>query len=219
MPRSLVAILAFACIASSLAIAQNLQIHDLPTPGAIVGEPYLLPLRATGGTQPYTWRIGNGELPPGCKLHAHAGNISGIPTEAGEYHFTISLMDSSIPQQQIHRDFTIHVVAGLSIEWKQAPRVQGSSVGGSVLVTNQTPEDFTLTVVIVAVNQINRATTLGYQHFKLPAQATAQVIPFSAAPGPGTYYVRADAIAHHPGHRRQYRASKQTPASITISQF
>jgi|SRR5579871_1917911 len=214
-----VAQLAFLCIACSLAMAQSLQMQVAPAQGAIVGEPFMLPLHATGGTQPYSWQVTSGELPPGCRLHARASNISGTPTAAGDYHFTLSLNDASIPRQQVQRNFTVHVIAGLSIDWKQAPTVQGNTLAGSAVVSNQTPEDFTLTVVVVAVNQIGRATTLGYQHFKLAAEATTQVIPFSAAPGPGTYYVRADAIAHHVGRHRQYRASKQTPATITISQF
>jgi hypothetical protein len=54
--------------------------------------------------------------------------------------------------------------------------------------------------------------------FKLAAQGT-QEIQFGGSPGPETYYVRADAIAHHLTHRRIYRASKQTPATLTITQF
>ncbi|HZP22398.1 MAG TPA: putative Ig domain-containing protein [Terriglobales bacterium] len=219
MSRCSVAALVFCCIASGLAMGQGLRMQEFPTPGAVVGEPYVLPLHATGGMQPYNWQVTSGELPPGCRLHARASNISGVPTTAGEYNFTLSLADSSIPRQQIQRNFTVHVIAGLSIEWKQPPGVQGNTIAGSAIVSNQTPEEFTLTVVVVAVNQIGRATTLGYQHFKIAAGASTQIIPFSAAPGPGTYYVRADAAAHHAGRHRIYRASKQTGASLTVSQF
>lgn len=190
-----------------------------PSQGALVGQQYTLPLTVTGGTPTYTWHLVTGELPPGCKLHSHTGSISGVPSAAGDYHFTISVTDSSIPQLQLQHDYTIHVIAGLTVDWKDAPTVQGNALSGSVIVSNQTPEDFDLTVVIVAVNQIGRATALGYQHLKLAAQATTQVIPFGSAPGLGTYYVRADAVAHRPGHHHIYRASKQTSQPLTIAQF
>ena len=217
MLRRLMATLALLWLASSLLQAQGLQIMAA-NPGAIVGEPFVLPLHVNGGTQPFTWQVTSGNLPPGCKLHQRASNISGIPTEPGDYQFTISVGDSNIPQQQATRDFTVHVIAGLTIDWKEAPAVHGTAITGSLVVSNQTPRNFDLTVVVVAVNSIERATTLGYQHINIAAQGT-QVIPFGASPGPETYYVRADAAAHHPGRDRVYRASKQTPASITVSQF
>jgi len=218
MNRRLATIIAFLCLASSVLVAQSLQIQSQPTHGAIVGENFLLPLQVTGGTQPYLWHLASGDLPPGCRLHTHGGSVSGVPTAAGDYHFTLAVSDSSIPQQQAQREFTVHVIAGLSIDWKDGPAVRGTAISGSVLLSNQTPQDFDLTVIVVAVNQIGRATTLGYMQFKLPAQGT-QAIEFGGSPGPETYYVRADAVAHHLTHRHTYRASKQTPASLTITQF
>jgi hypothetical protein len=120
---------------------------------------------------------------------------------------------------QIQRDVIIQVVAGLTIDWKEPPGVHGTAISGSAMVTNQTANDFDLTVVIVAVNKIGRATTLGYQHFMLAAHATSPVIPFGSSPGPETYYVRADAVAHRPGHQHIYRANKQTSDAIKVTQF
>jgi hypothetical protein len=37
-----------------------------------------------------------------------------------------------------------------------------AEAGGSVVVSNHTSHDFTLTVIVTAVNQIGRATALGY---------------------------------------------------------
>ncbi|MGC2110493.1 MAG: Ig domain-containing protein [Candidatus Korobacteraceae bacterium] len=202
-----------------LAVGQTLQIGAIPTQGVIVGQSYTLPLTATGGTAPFTWQLAGGELPPGLRLLPHTGRISGSATTAGEYRFTIVVNDSSIPKLQAQRDFTINVIAGLAIDWKEAPKVHGNTIAGSAVVTNETGRKFDLTVVIVAVNEIGRATTLGYQHFTLAAQSTSQVIPFSSSPGLGTYYVRADAVAHHTGHQHIFRASKQTPATIKVAQL
>jgi hypothetical protein len=218
--RILAASVMLLWLTNTLAFAQSsLQIAAVPPQVAYVGQNYTLPLVATGGSLPYTWQIAGGNLPPGLKLHPHAGSISGVPTTPGEYHVTLVLVDSGVPQMQLQRDLTIQVIAGLTVDWKEAPKVHGTAISGSAVVTNQTPNDLDLTVVIVAVNNIGRATALGYQHFKLAAQSSSPVIPFGSSPGLSTYYVRADAVAHRPGHQRIYRASLQTTDPLKVTQF
>jgi hypothetical protein len=78
------------------------------------------------------------------------------------------------------------------------------------MVVNHTQQAFTLTVVVVAVNQIGRATALGYQHFRLSANAE-QEIPFGASPGLGSYVIHADAVAESKSNIGAIRARKQTP--------
>ena len=48
---------------------------------------------AGGGTPPYTFAISQGTLPPGLQMDG-TGAISGTPTYAGQYTFTISAVDS-----------------------------------------------------------------------------------------------------------------------------
>ncbi len=210
--------LAMVILATCLAAGQTLQIQPVPAQGAIVGQTATLSLAATGGSQPYTWHVSAGELPPGLKLHAHSGKIDGTPTTPGDYRVTLVLVDSSIPKFQIQTDVTIHVIAGITVDWKEPPKVNGSTISGSAVISNQTTEDFDLTVVIVAVNEIGRATALGYQHFTLAGGSTSPVIPFGSAPGQGTYYVRLDAVAHHPNRHHIYRASKQTSEPLKLTQ-
>ncbi|MGB8889155.1 MAG: Ig domain-containing protein [Candidatus Korobacteraceae bacterium] len=206
-------------LANLVAFGQTLQITGIPPQGAIVGQSYTLPLAATGGSPPYTWHVTAGDLPPGLKLHRHLGNISGVPTTPGDYHFTVTVVDSGSPKMQIQRDIIIQVIAGLAIDWKEPPAVHGPALSGSAIATNETAHDFDVTVVIVAVNKIGRATTLGYQHFMLSAHSTSPVIPFGSSPGPETYYVRADAVAHRLGHQHIYRSSKQTSELLKVTQF
>ncbi|MGA3316937.1 MAG: Ig domain-containing protein [Candidatus Korobacteraceae bacterium] len=211
---------AFAAHGQSSAADQQggLVIAAQPPSSAIVGRSFSFPLAASGGAAPYSWRLVDGQLPPGLKLHAHPGAISGVPATAGEYRFTVAVADSSAPRLQVQRVMTISVIAGLTIDWKQYPNVQGATLSGSVVITNQTGQDFDLTVVVVAVNDIGRATTLGYQHFTLAGEQPGPVIPFSSSPGLGTYVVHADAIAHHPGGHHVYRARKQTSQPLPITQ-
>lgn len=196
----------------------GLVIAAPPSASILVGRNFNFPLTATGGTAPYSWHLADGQLPPGLKLHPHPGAISGVPTAAGEYRFTVAAADSGAPRLQAQRAVTISVIAGLTIEWKQYPSVQGATLSGSVVVTNQAGQDLDLTVVVVAVNSIGRATTLGYQHFTLAGGQPSLVIPFSSSPGLGAYVVHADAIAHHPGSQLIYRARKQTSSQLQITQ-
>ena len=102
-----------------------------------------------------------------------------------------------------------------AVEWKQPPAVHGQTLEGSVVVSNLTAQDVTLTVIVMAVNQIGRATALGYQEFTLRSGAQ-QVIPFGSSPGPGTYIVHADAVAEVASTNTIYRARKQTVDPLVI---
>lgn len=190
-----------------------------PPQGAVVGQSFSLPVTVTGGIMPYTWSLADGKLPPGLRLQPHKGAVVGVPTTTGTYHFTIAVTDSSIPQLQLKREFNIQVIEGLALDWKDAPAVLGNKIGGSAVVTNQTGDDFVVTVIVLAVNEIGRATALGYQHFKLAAGSSSPAIPFGSSPGLGTYYVRIDVAAHRPGKKHIYRASKQTSANLKLSQL
>ena len=57
---------------------------------------YNAALQAAGGTPPYTWSVvnGDGQLPPGLALDTNSGIISGTPTTAGNYSFTVKVQDS-----------------------------------------------------------------------------------------------------------------------------
>ncbi len=60
-----------------------------------VGSPYpSTTLSATGGTIPYSWAIQAGTLPAALTLNAGTGVISGTPTAAGTYPFTVRATDS-----------------------------------------------------------------------------------------------------------------------------
>jgi hypothetical protein len=51
-------------------------------------------LSATGGTGPYSFAVTSGTLPPGLSL-ASNGSLSGTPTLAGDYNFTVTATDAS----------------------------------------------------------------------------------------------------------------------------
>jgi len=57
-------------------------------PPAVTGATYSQAVRAVG-TAPMTWAITAGSLPPGLKLVGTSGSITGVPTTAGTFSFTV----------------------------------------------------------------------------------------------------------------------------------
>jgi hypothetical protein len=56
---------------------------------------YSTSLVVVGGTAAYTWSISSGALPPGVTLNPSNGFISGIPSVAGTYTFTVQVTDAN----------------------------------------------------------------------------------------------------------------------------
>ena len=81
--------------ALSITVASQLQITTTSLPGAIVNVIYPpQQLQASGGVPPYTWSLATGSsLPAGLTLSA-AGVVSGTPTAAGSFSFTVQVKDS-----------------------------------------------------------------------------------------------------------------------------
>jgi hypothetical protein len=107
----------------------------------------------------------------------------------------------------------------LAIEWITPPRLQGSSINGSAVVTNWTDSDFDQTVIVLAVNEIGKAFALGYQHFTLPHKSKSVPITFGSNLPPGQYVIHADAVAEVPEKGAIYRARLQTQDAMVVTQI
>ena len=62
------------------------------------GAAYTATLTVSGGTSPYSWVLSSGTLPAGLTLSS-GGVISGTPSASGTSSFTVSVHDSSSPEQ------------------------------------------------------------------------------------------------------------------------
>ncbi|WP_277967746.1 autotransporter domain-containing protein [Sphingomonas echinoides] len=83
---------------------------------AVVGTVYTQTNTATGGVAPYHFTLAGGALPPGVSLDAATGTVSGSPTQAGAFSYTLSVSDSAAPPST----------------------VTGSAFGGSIAKGSQT---------------------------------------------------------------------------------
>jgi len=162
-------------------------------PKAFVRQPYEARLQTSGGLAPMKWEVTEGNLPPGVVLQTD-GDLKGTPEQTGEFRFTATVNDSSRPENQILKHFVLLVVSPLMAQWGRYPKVNGQRLEGSILVSNETDHDFDLTVIVLAVNEIGRATAIGYQHFPLKKNTDEMEIPFGDNLASGSYQLNVDAV-------------------------
>ena len=200
----------FAFIAVACAQTQtSLTITTSSLETCVVDDACMLQVRATGGTPALKWEITRGSLPPGLQLDPAQGIIAGAATVAGDHEITVEVSDASETPQKVSRVFHIRTIPALEADWKKPPALSGTTVFGSVKVSNNSSNVVDLTVIVVAVNEVGKAFALGYQHFNLPAKTKDQEIPFESQLPGGRYTVRVDAIGEVPAKNRIYRAARE----------
>lgn len=194
-----------------------LAIVTAELPHAVLHAAYYVRLKANGGTPPLKWTIARGTLPAGVELDEETGEITGQPTQPGDFAVTVEVSDSSNPPQTAQREFSIGVAPALTVRWKTLPSVNGRAIEGSVEVANATSDDFDMTVIIVAVNEYGKAFALGYQHFTLNRETTGLQIDFGSTLPTGSYIVHVDAVAEVPQRNAIFRARQETPNPLIVT--
>jgi hypothetical protein len=206
----------FMCGAVAAQTAPPLVIVEDNLPGLNAGVEIHIPLHATGGVPPYHWSVLASDLPEGMVLISE-GFLTGRPTKPGSFALTITVEDSGHPAHSINKTFRALVTAPLLLDWLRPPLIHGNRIDGAVQVSNGSKDDFDLTVIIISVNDVGRATALGYQHFNLKAGATNIQIPFGETLPPGAYVVHADAVAEIPAKNSILRQHLQTATPLPVT--
>ena len=186
------------------ASGEPLVIRSTSLQKAYLRQRYEARLDAKGGITPLRWELSEGALPAGMML-GHDGVLSGTPTETGEFKFTTRVTDSGKPAVQRDQPLILTVVAPLMAQWGHYPKVNGRRLEGSIVVSNQTEQDFDLTAIIMAVNEIGRATAIGYQRISLKKNSAGLEIPFGENLPQGSYELDVDAVAEVAATNSIYR--------------
>jgi len=95
-------------IASALTITTSSTL----APGTM-GTLYTAVLVASGGAPPYVWSVSSGSVSPGLNLEPGTGILSGTPSSAGTFQFTVTLTDSTAATTS--KAFSINIVSTLTI--------------------------------------------------------------------------------------------------------
>jgi Galactose oxidase, central domain len=100
-----------ATVPISIVIADTtIVIDQSPLPAGTVTYPYpaVAITVASGGSAPITWKVTGGAPPPGILFGAD-GSLSGTPTSAGTFPFTVTATDSAQSPQSSSRPVSIVV--------------------------------------------------------------------------------------------------------------
>jgi len=156
-------------------------------PPAMAGGAYAMGFSFSGGAAPYTWSVASGSLPPGLALtspYASSGDnnsqLSGTPTTAGTYTFTMKAADYD--GQQATQQFMLTVAPPLQITPATLPAgtvgvpysrdlpAQGGTppYTWSLITSNELPPGFTLDTTAPDFNNVLTGTPTRAGTFSFP---------------------------------------------------
>ena len=128
--------------------ATTLQITTSQLSGGFVAGSYNATLSATGGSTPYTWSLLSGTLPSGLTLNA-SGSISGTPSLAGSFPFTVQVKDGA--GLSASANFTINVASPVPTVAITSP-ASGATVSGTISVSGTASDTVSISSVQVALD-------------------------------------------------------------------
>jgi hypothetical protein len=114
----------FLLLCSSLSLASVVDITTTNLPNGTVGTRFSAAIDATGGCTPYKWAVASGKLPSGISKTASKSteslDLTGTPTTAGTYAFTISVTGCSGRVSEKSYKVTIQSTANhvVDLSWK-----------------------------------------------------------------------------------------------------
>lgn len=183
----------------------KMQITTSNLPNGEAGATYSAALQAIGGTAPYTWTISSGNLPTGLTLAS--GMITGTPTAAGDYTFTVKVEDSSTPvKKDDTKSFTVNIAAAGTVQiitaelpdgMKSAPyTVTLQAVGGTApyqwtITAGSLPGGLTLNAVTGEVS----GTPAANGNFNITVKVTDSANPAGTKTQNLTIHIAEDASA------------------------
>ncbi|MBS1830424.1 MAG: putative Ig domain-containing protein [Acidobacteria bacterium] len=225
----------------TVTIRGNFRITTDTLPGATVGEAYSQTIGTTGGTAPLTFTVSEGTLPAGLSLNRTSGAITGTPTAAGTFAFTVQANDSN--NQSARQAYSIVIIGPPRIVTESLPagRVGNAYTATVEAAGGETPYRFSATGLPngltinattgaitgnptqagsfdITVTVTDRAGRTGTQQFTVSIAAVLTITTTTLPAGVvGTPY--SSTLAASGGTGLQWRVSAGTlPAGLTLSQ-
>jgi len=128
--------LLLSVLASPSALASVVTITTDSLPNGTVDKSYSAVTRASGGCTPYVWAIVSGALPAGVKKQQSRSttslDLSGSPTTAKTYDFTLSVTDCSDHVSKKSFQVTIRAASEHVVDLKWNPSTSKDIAGYNV---------------------------------------------------------------------------------------
>jgi hypothetical protein len=123
-------------------VLDELYIYTISLKNGRLDEAYTDTVKAALGTPPYSWRLKSGTLPPGVSLNGtpNTATLEGMPTEPGEYAFTLAVTDSGTPVKTAMQSYTVKIYGEMTIDTvKIRSAVRGETYSEDILVSGGEP--------------------------------------------------------------------------------
>ena len=101
-------------------------VTETALPRAVTGAEYARSLAADGGVGNMNWSVSAGALPTGIALDSTSGRLTGTPTVAGDYEFTVAVASDTLRDT---RKFTLRITAAVAIT--STPARRGAVMGAA----------------------------------------------------------------------------------------
>jgi hypothetical protein len=119
----------------NLGSCPTITLSPLSLPSGAVGVTYSQPITASGGTGPYSYAKTSGTYPPGLMLTGNT--LSGTPTTADTYTFTITATDSSAQHCVGSRVYSVQITGSSTLNCASNPHPSDNSMSVSTTPTLQ----------------------------------------------------------------------------------
>jgi hypothetical protein len=188
---------------------QSLGLTATPAVNTEVGVAYSQTNVASGGTAPYTYTVSAGTIPAGTTLSATTGTVSGTPTTAGAFNYTITVTDSVNATATASTSGTITAVLALTATPSTATEVGATYSQANTVSGGTAPYSYTL-----SAGALPNGTTLN--------GTTGLVSGTPTTAGPFSYTIRvtdhdgAFATAASSGTIANALALTATPSAVTV---
>jgi hypothetical protein len=118
----------------SLTAYNPVSVFTSTLPNGGVNHTYTATVTSTGGAGAAQWAVTAGALPTGISLNPQTGELSGTPTTAGSYSFTLRATDPTTTWNDTH-SYSLTISGPLSMVTTLPTGVKGTSYGSSLGVT------------------------------------------------------------------------------------
>ena len=151
-----------------------------------VGQNYSQTNTASGGTVPYHYSLAAGALPAGTTLSPSTGTVSGTPTVASAFSYTIKVTDSGSPTAQTATTTTVSgTIGGVSLDSQHLRQMQVLGSQTAAQISGQAMVGATGDAIDAGFSDSVQAVTPNGSGFTYHFAADAPSDPRGASTGDG----------------------------------